>query len=83
MQFKLNSVKPISKPFTKKEGLPPVDKYGINIMITAGIVGQPYNGFTASSNIFYELERGKTIDENDVELNAFATQYVATKYPNT
>jgi len=81
MQYELNSVKPIGKPETKNIGLPPVPTYGINVVITAGIVGQPYNGFTTSSNVFYELERGKTIDENDVELNAFATNYVEKKYP--
>ena len=83
MEYKLKEVKTISVPFIKKEGLPPVDKYGINIMITTEIVGQTYNGFTKSDNMFFELDKADSIDENEVKMNDFATKYVSTKYPNT
>jgi hypothetical protein len=83
MQYQLKDVKAISKPFTNRAGLPPVNKYGINIMITTGIVGQTYNGFTKCDNVFFELDPADTIDQSEVKMNAYATQYVATKYPNT
>lgn len=83
MQYELKEVKVISKPFTKKDGNPSVDKYGVNIMITTGIVGQNYIGFTKSDNMFFELDKSDSIDKNEVKMNTFATQYVATKYPNT
>ena len=47
MQYKLKSVKPLTKPQTQR--VDPTD----------------------------------TIDQSEVKMNAFATQYVATKYPNT
>lgn len=83
MQYQLKDVKAISKPFTNRAGLPPVNKYGINIMITTGIVGQTYSGFTKCDNVFFELDPSDTIDQSEVKMNAYATQYVATKYPNT
>jgi hypothetical protein len=83
MQYQLKEVKTTSKPFTKREGIPPVEKYGINIMIITGIVGQTYNGFTKSDNVFFELDPADTIDQSEVKMNDFATKYVATKYPNT
>lgn len=83
MQYKLKSVTPIGKPKTQNIGLPPVEKYGINIIITTEIVGQVYNGFTKSDAMFFELDKADSIDENEVKMNAFATNYVATKYPNT
>jgi len=83
MKYELKEVKAISKPFTKKEGIPPIDKYGINIMITTGIVGQTYNGFTKSDNMFFELDPSDSIDKSKVKMNDFAIKYVETKYPNT
>ena len=82
MQYQLKSVKPISKPQTQNIGLPPVPKYGINIIITTEIVGQPYIGFCKCDNMFFELDPSDSIDESEVKMNAFATTYVATKYPN-
>jgi len=83
MQYKLNGVTPVGRPGTRKVGLPPVEKYGINIMITTGIVSQTYNGFTKSDSMFFELDPADTIDESEIKMNTFANQYVATKYPNT
>ena len=79
MKYELKEVKAISKPFTKKEGIPPIDKYGINIMITTGIVGQTYNGFTKSDNMFFELDPSDSIDKSKVKMNDFAIKYVETK----
>jgi len=83
MQYELKEVKVLSRPFTKKDGNPPVDKYGVNIMVTTGIVGQTYNGFTKSDNMFFEVNPADTIDQSEVKMNTFAVNYVATKYPNT
>lgn len=90
MQYKLKDVKPIGKPGDRKfqekdqNGQPIiVVKYGINILITTEIVGQTYNGFCNNDAVFFELDKAKTIDQEQIRMDAFATQYVATKYPNT
>jgi hypothetical protein len=83
MEYQLKEVKVISRPFTKKDGNPPVDKYGVNIMITTSIVGQTYPGFTKSDNMFFEVDPSDTIDESEVKMNDFAVNYVKTKYPKT
>jgi len=83
MEYQLKDVKAISKPFTKIEGLPPVDKYGINIMITTEIVGQTYSGFTKSDNMFFELDKSDSIEKNEIKMNDFAKNYVEIKYPKT
>ena len=83
MQYELKEVKAVSKPFIKKEGIPPVEKYGINIMITTKIIDQPYIGFCNNDNVFFELSKTDTIDQSEVKMNDFAVNYVATKYPNT
>lgn len=83
MEYKLKSVKPLTKPQTQRVGIPPVEKYGIQVVITTEIVGQTYRGFQNIDSEFFELDPTDTIDQSEVKMNAFATQYVATKYPNT
>ena len=81
MQYVLKEVKAVSNPFTKKVN--GIDKYGINIVVTTGIVSQTYIGFCNCDNMFFELNKSDTIDQSQTKMNAFATQFVATKYPNT
>jgi hypothetical protein len=90
MQYQLKSVMPVSKPETKRftqtdaNGNPVViEKYGINICVTTSIVGQTYNGFCNNNAMFFELDKNDTENQSTVKMNAFATQYVATTYPNT
>ena len=83
MQYQLKSVRAAGKPETKKIGLPPIEKYGINIVVTVEIIDQPYNGFCNNDAMFFELEKTDTIDQSEIKMNAFAVSYVATKYPNT
>ncbi len=82
MQYELKSVKAIGNPYTRKDK-DGQEQYGINILITTGIVGQTYKGFTNTDSSFFELEKGQTINQNEAEMNAFATQFVSEKYPNT
>lgn len=82
MQYELKSVKDIGSPYTKKD-FEGNEKYGVNIIITTGIVGQNYNGFTNTDSSFFELNKKKSIEENKSDMQKFATQFVLTKYPNT
>jgi hypothetical protein len=89
MQYELKEVKLLGKPGDKEfkeiqNGQPvTVTKYGINIVIVTKIVGQPYSGFCNNDMTFFELDKSKTIDQEQVRMNAFAAQYIANKYPNT
>lgn len=82
MQYELKSVKAIGNPFTKS--LPNGgSKYGINIIVKTGIVGNTYSGFCNNDGMFFELDKNDTIQQSEVKMNAFAIQYVLDTYPNT
>lgn len=90
MQYSLKEVKLVGKPGNRKfqsadeNGKPiVVEKYGITVVVVTQIVGQIYKGFCNNDSVFYELDKDETINENDTNLNAFATQFVQEKYPNT
>lgn len=85
MQYELKSVKAVGNPYTNKVLVNKnyVEKYGINIVVTVGIVGNTYNGFCNNDGMFFELKKGQTIEQNEADMNTFAVQYVENKYPNT
>lgn len=85
MQYELKSVKAVGNPYINRilVGKVYVEKYGINIVITVGIVGNTYKGFCNNDGMFFELKKGQTIEQNEVDMNTFAVQYVKDKYPNT
>lgn len=85
MQYELKSVKSIGSPYTNRILVNKnyIEKYGINIIVTIGVVGNTYNGFCNNDGMFFELDKNDTIQQSEVKLNAFAVQYVLNKYPNT
>lgn len=85
MQYELKSVKAVGNPYTNRVLVNKnyVEKYGINIVVTVGIVGNTYNGFCNNDGMFFELKKGQTIEQNEADMNTFAVQYVENKYPNT
>lgn len=85
MQYELKSVKAVGNPYINRilVGKVYVEKYGINIVITVGIVGNTYKGFCNNDGMFFELDKNDTIQQSEVKMNAFAVQYVLDTYPNT
>lgn len=85
MKYELKSVKTIGSPYNHRDikNSQAVEIYGINILIITTIVGQTYNGFCNYDTAFFELDKTKTIEENQTAINDFAVQYIKNKYPNT
>jgi len=78
MQYIKKSATAKQVPYTNKENV-----YGIDVLITTGIVGQTYNGFQNLNVAFCPIEKTDDINQIQTKIDAFATQYIATKYPNT
>jgi hypothetical protein len=78
MQYIKKSATAKQVPYTNKENV-----YGIDVLITTGIVGQTYDGFQNLNLSFCPIEKTDDINQIQAKIDAFATQYVATKYPNT
>ena len=86
MNYELKSAVPRGLPYDKKDN--PLDenspvKYGVNVIIKTGIVGQTYDGFQNMDLGFCELLRTETINQALGKIEAYAIAFVATKYPNT
>jgi hypothetical protein len=80
MNYEVKAVSPQGLPYTL-EGV-----YGVPLLITTGIVGQPYDGFVnieSNNDTFCPILRTDGTDACEVKFAAFASVYVATKYPNT
>jgi len=78
MQYIKKSATAKQVPYTNKENV-----YGIDVLITTGIVGQTYDGFQNLNVAFCPIEKTDDINQIQTKIDAFATQYIATKYPNT
>lgn len=81
MEYQLAGLKVMSLPTTII-----VDEqeiYGVSIVIFTSIVGQTYTGFQNSDEAFCPISKTKSINVNETAIQAFATAFVAEKYPNT
>lgn len=78
MEYILKSATSRQVPYTNKENV-----YGIDVLITTGIVGQTYDGFKNLNVGFCPVEKTDSVNQIQAKIDAFATTYVATKYPNT
>lgn len=81
MEYQLVGLKLISLPTTII--VEEQEVYGVSIVVFTGIVGQTYTGFQNSDEAFCPLDKTKSIDENELATQVFATAFVAQKYPNT
>lgn len=78
MQYILKSATAKQVPYTNRENV-----YGIDVLITTGIVGQTYNGFQNLNVAFCPIEKTDDYNSIEIKINAFATSFVSKKYPNT
>jgi hypothetical protein len=78
MEYILKSATSKQVPYTNRDNV-----YGIDVLITTGIVGQTYDGFQNLNIGFCPIERTDNINQIQAKINLFATNFVTTKYPNT
>jgi hypothetical protein len=78
MDYILKSATSQAVPYTNKDSV-----YGIDAVVTTGIVGQTYDGFINLDVIFCPVEKTDTIDEIEVKIGDAARAYILVKYPNT
>ena len=80
MNYEVKNIQPQGLPETRNE------VYGVPLIITTGIVGQPYNGFVnveSNADTFCPILKTDSTDSAEAKFATFAAAYVATKYPNT
>jgi hypothetical protein len=77
IQYTLKSAKARKIPYTNEE-----EVYGVDVLITTTIVGQPYEGFEKLDIGFCPLEKTDTINQAEQKINVFAQQFITTTYPN-
>lgn len=80
MQYEVKNVVALGLPFTKNE------VFGLNLAITAGIVGQNYPGFVnvdINKETFCPILKTDTVNQIEAKMAAFAAAYVTATYPNT
>lgn len=78
MQYELKSTSANGNPYTNQEGV-----YGIDVIIRTKIVNQIYEGFENLDVSFCPIEKTDTINQIEAKMNAFATDFIKNKYPNT
>jgi hypothetical protein len=79
MNYEVKDIKPAALPFTKNS------VYGVQLIITTGIVGQTYTGFVnveSNDDTFCPILRTDGTDAAEAKFVIFAADYVTTKYPN-
>ena len=79
MNYEVKDVKPTALPYTRNE------VYGVQLIITTGIVGQTYPGFVnieSNNDTFCPILRTDGTDAAEEKFATFAAEYVANKYPN-
>ena len=81
MNYELKNAVPQGVPKTKT--INNIEVYGIDVIITTKIVAQTYVGFENFDLGFCPILKTETIDQALVKINAYALNFVATKYPNT
>jgi hypothetical protein len=84
MDYILKSAKAQGLPYEKvlNFNTPNEKVYGVNVLIKTGIVGQTHRGFENTDVGFCPILKTDTIDQSEAKIQIFATQYVATNYPN-
>ena len=78
MEYILKSATSKQVPYTNKQNV-----YGIDVLITTGIVGQTYEGFKNINVGFCPIEKIDTVDDIEVKIGNFARAFVSEKYPTT
>jgi hypothetical protein len=79
MNYEVKDVKPVALPYTKD------NVYGVQLIITTGIVGQIHPGFVnieSNTDTFCPILRTDGTDAAEEKFAEFAAEYVANKYPN-
>lgn len=77
IQYTLKSAKAKKTPYTNEE-----EVYGVDVLITTKIVGQPYEGFEKLDLSFCPLEKTDSISQAEQKINTFAQQFILTNYPD-
>lgn len=85
MEYKLVKASPIGLPYNRTVGIKNGKdlEYGIDVVITTGIVNQVYSGFQNVDRGFCKIEKTDNVEKIESKIQLYADAFVRDKYPTT